>query len=120
MDKLLHFIVIGVEHIAIATVLLILGLLFAPEAFSLAILRRIKPDLVSRRQIMEKARNVFEVFLGKKAIVPSPLLPRASWSVILMVRPTIPNSRVFNEPPVRCSSMLKTTVPSRPDAQQAG
>lgn len=70
MENLFHFILYGLGHIAIATVLLILGLLFAPEAFTRGILRWFKPDLIQKKPFMERVRDAFEIMLGKKAVVP--------------------------------------------------
>jgi hypothetical protein len=70
MDEFLKFVVELLKHAGIAILMLIVGLLFAPERLTYWILRKLKPDLISRKHFMARVRNVFEVFLGKKAIVP--------------------------------------------------
>ena len=70
MEKLIDFIVELVKHAGIALLMLVVGLLFAPEGLTYSVLRKLKPDLIRRTPFMTRVRDAFEIMLGKKVVVP--------------------------------------------------
>jgi hypothetical protein len=70
MDKFLEFIVELVKHAGIALLMLVVGLLFAPERLTDWVLQKLKPDLIRRAPFMIRVRDAFEIMLGKKTVVP--------------------------------------------------
>jgi len=68
LSSLWDFLVATIKDVLLSVVLLVLGLAFTPDPILFWVLKKIRPDLTSRRRLIEKIKTMLDYILNVKNV----------------------------------------------------